>query len=641
MTKAPRIPQAIGFALRHASGLSPFGPIFGKELRITARRRRSYVLRVFYLAALLLALLVAWSSTSRGYYGSIAAQAQAQAELGSMFFVCFTMFSVVAMAAIGPVLTSTAIGSERLAKTLHVLLMTPITAWQVVAGKLFSRLLVALTLLGLSLPVLALVRLLGGVELWQMIGAVCVCAVTALTTAAIGLLFSTFMNRAYAVILLSYATILLLYAFIPFVLIEGLGLRAMAWFRIFATVNPFMSAGMLADPGAFMASGNAWVHCVALHLAFTAVLLVICALVLRRVVRKAGGEAGPAVPDALVAGAAVPAPEAMAAEGMGDAKRSAAPPPVTLAYADRTTPRPPRARPGDVTDQPVLWRELRRPLLARRWQSVVAASLSLLLLVITYAVIGSEGDLDDEDAHRGYAVIFNGLLWLLTAVLAATAIAQEKESDTWTLLLTTPLSGQAIVWGKVGGLYRRFLWPGVLFAGHLLLFSLTDVIDLIGALLCIWVMFSFNSIWVATGVYLSLRLQKVTFAVIANLVLAVFAYLGVFAVLIVVSQTGRYGNNDLPEVVGWYLPYFYLVNGISGGWPFWSGGHLEMPGGMRVGYAGFVFIAGLVGIAHLLVASAILWATGQAFDRMVGRARQFRGPPGFPILHQPVAGAAS
>jgi type VI protein secretion system component VasK len=71
----------------HLPELSPFGPIFGKELRATARRRRNYVLRVLYLAALLLALLVAWSTTSnRTYVTSVAAQAQAQAQLGQMFF---------------------------------------------------------------------------------------------------------------------------------------------------------------------------------------------------------------------------------------------------------------------------------------------------------------------------------------------------------------------------------------------------------------------------------------------------------------------------------------------------------------------------------------------------------------------------
>ena len=98
----------------------------------------------------------------------------------------FSMFCVFAMALIGPVLTSTAINEERLHKTWHVLLMTPLTAWQIVAGKLFSRLLTALTLIGLSLPVLALVRLLGGVEVQQMVGVICLCAVVALTTAALG-----------------------------------------------------------------------------------------------------------------------------------------------------------------------------------------------------------------------------------------------------------------------------------------------------------------------------------------------------------------------------------------------------------------------------------------------------------------------
>ena len=106
---APRLPN-----LRLAA-LSPFGPIFGKELRATARRRRNYLLRVLYLAALLLSLLVAWAATSnRVYSTSVSAQAQAQAELGAMFFAFFCMFSAVAMAVIGPVLTSTAISAERL-----------------------------------------------------------------------------------------------------------------------------------------------------------------------------------------------------------------------------------------------------------------------------------------------------------------------------------------------------------------------------------------------------------------------------------------------------------------------------------------------------------------------------------------------
>src|SRR3954447_5150428 len=101
--------------------LSPFGPIFGKELRVTARRKRSYALRVFYLAALLLVLAMVWAQT-REIYGpaNAAARAQAQEQMGREFFGSFVVFTTLAMLAIGPVLTATAISSERLGRTLNV-----------------------------------------------------------------------------------------------------------------------------------------------------------------------------------------------------------------------------------------------------------------------------------------------------------------------------------------------------------------------------------------------------------------------------------------------------------------------------------------------------------------------------------------
>src|SRR6185295_2195464 len=132
-----------------------------------------------------------------------------------VFFVTFSMFSVIAMGLIGAVLTSTAINSERTHKTLPVLMMTPLTSWQIVSGKLFARLLAALTLIGLSLPVLAIVRLLGGVEISQMLGVICMAAVVALTSAALGLLLAIGGRRAYAVILMAYFIMVIVYLFVP------------------------------------------------------------------------------------------------------------------------------------------------------------------------------------------------------------------------------------------------------------------------------------------------------------------------------------------------------------------------------------------------------------------------------------------
>ncbi|HZN66209.1 MAG TPA: ABC transporter permease [Tepidisphaeraceae bacterium] len=607
---------------RRLAGASPFGPIFGKELRTTARRKRNYVLRVVYLAALLLTMLAVWSATSsRFYYGSLAAQAQAQAELGSQFFACFTIFSVIAMAAIGPVVTSTAVGAERLAKTLHVLLMTPITAWQVVSGKLFSRLLVPLTLIGLSLPVLALVRLLGGVELWQMAGAVAVCVVTALTTASIGLFFSVFMNRAFAVILLSYAAILFLYAFVPFVLAVGFDIDGRGTEKLYAAINWMVCAAMLAEPSGSL-SGINWVPCVAIHLALSAVLVAASAMLLRYTTRHAGESAPAGEPAATEPEPSAPVDEA--------ASLATSPPPLPAPGAAAQPAPAPKlnhhsrrkaaARAREVSDHPVLWREVRRPLTTRRWQAVVATLAAVGILLSTYVMLASENDLMDEETHMGYAWVFNALVWLLVSVLSATVIAQEKESDTWTLLLTTPLSGESVVWGKVLGLFRRMMWPAVLIVSHFALFTISGAIDVGAFFVALWVIFSFNTVWIATGVYLSLRLKRVTFAVILNLMLAIVLYLGVFVVLLIVSEL--VSNSDLVEAVLWYNPYYYMAMGMDDVWRWGYPRRIDLPNDVKVGYVGYLGVLLLVGSLHVALSALLLQWTARRFDRIVGRAEQ-------------------
>jgi ABC-type transport system involved in multi-copper enzyme maturation permease subunit len=239
-------------------------------------------------------------------------------------------------------------------------------------------------------------------------------------------------------------------------------------------------------------------------------------------------------------------------------------------------------------------------------------------------VLGADGVLDVSYTHVGYAWVFNLLVWLLVSVLSATAIAQEKESDTWTLLLTTPLSGSEIVWGKVTGLYRRLLWPGVLIFAHFLLFTLVGAFDWPAFPLTLWVMFSFNSVWVAAGIYLSLRYRKVTFAVILNLLAAVVVYLAAFFVLLVVGELTR--DNDLPELVLWYLPYFYMGVGISSDWDARDHEQFYLPGDLRVDGLSFATAAVVAGILHLALALFILRWTARRFDHIVKRARQTAEP---------------
>ncbi len=603
---------------------NPFGPIFEKELRATSRRKRTYWLRTAYLGGLLMFLVLAYASTSDfGAGAGVVGRVQAQNELGQVFFVCFSLFCVGSMAMIGPVLTSTAISAERLHKTLHVLLMTPITSWQIITGKLFSRLLVAITLIGLSLPVLALVRLLGGAELWQMFGIVALAAATAVATAAMGLFVSTFVNRAYAAILLAYAMILFAYVLVPVLALVsasgGGGPPPWRAVQFATTVSPFFStAFMYAPMGPVFRVPWGW--CVLVQLGLAAAMVASCAAMLRRIQRREGS-AGPACEPAP---AALPPLLATPAEEVAPVDPTAAP----EAPPEKPKARKKRRRRSDVGDNPVLWRELGRPLFATRWQSRAAFFVLIALALVTYWSFHRADLLDDEELQAVYACAFNGAACLVLAVISATAIAQEKESDTWTLLLATPINGRAVVVGKVLGLYRRMLWPALGAAAHFLIFVVCDVISLAAMLTALWVIFAFNTVWVATGVLLSLRMRRVTFAVIANLGLVLGAYVVVPVLLLIVGEFSG-ANDDLAEMYAWTIPYFYLAEGVTRFSPDFrpdSSYHSSTFG--DIGLDGLLATALVVGAAHVLLAGCIVGLTLSRFNRIVGRAEQVEALPG-------------
>jgi ABC-type transport system involved in multi-copper enzyme maturation permease subunit len=636
--------------------LSPLGPIFGKELRSTARRKRTYYLRFFYIAALLLVMLFCYSITSSDFrqVTSVARRAQKLAELGAIFFAVFAFFSLIAMAIAGPVLTATAINSERLHKTLPVLLMTPISAWQIVAGKLFSRLLIALTLLGLSLPILAIVRLLGGVEIEQMFGVICICVSIALFTAALGLLLSTLVSRAYAVILLAYATLGFIYFFIPLcigMIISAIGPPSgpsgRSWeatlFQIAAIGHPGVATALLAIPERPPFRLVGWEWCALIHAGLAGILTLLAALSLRRIARREAEGAGPTPaaaapphvyfppPPALAPTlAAAPAPAPSAATVQFSAAESLAPPALV-------PPPPARGASRAVADNPVLWRETRRPLFARRWQSIAAACVVLAILMFIYVLMSANNVLTEPQSQIPFAFIFCGILNILACVISATAIAQEKESDTWTLLMVTPLTARGIVIGKLLGILRRLAPLCLVITVHFLLFLICGTINPITFLVILYLTFTTNLIWVATGLFLSLKIKRVTFAVMLNLAGPLLLYLLPLVLLAIIFSSTP--NDDVIQVVGLYCPYPYMASAISHygssyARSFWLPVYGAVP---EEKFLVFVFLAGA---AHLLVSAGIVYFTIRRFDRLVERAPQesplahprpqFAAAPGFP-----------
>ena len=116
------------------------GPIFDKELRVSSRRRRNYVLRSAYLSLFTIILVFVWLEEVR-YLGSAAYRISRMARAGQTITLFIVWFQFCATQLIAVIMLSTSISDEIDNRTLGLLMTTPINSFQVVMGKLFSKLL--------------------------------------------------------------------------------------------------------------------------------------------------------------------------------------------------------------------------------------------------------------------------------------------------------------------------------------------------------------------------------------------------------------------------------------------------------------------------------------------------------------------
>jgi len=477
------------------------GPIFDKELRVSSRRRRNYVLRFAYVALLTVFLALFWMNSVPSQ-GSGLYQSSRMAEAGKIMTAFVIWFQFIATQLIAGIMLSTSVSDEIYNKTLGLLMTTPINSFQIVTGKLFSKLLQLLLLLAISLPLLAIVRVFGGVPWAYIVSGLCVTLTTVLFIGSLSLLFSIFSRRAYVVIILGILTV-----GVPFALLPALAAMFLypyvsqsEFFSALSYLNPYVllffeTEGMASARAVGPVGGWHWpVQCI-VSLGASCFLLFLSMLMVRRAgLRQATGQ--------LDTSARKRRPKTSDL-GVGDEERDVG--------------RAPRRVRGSA----VLWKELRTPVLGRRKIAMVAAIFAgLIVLFITYALCASENMLDDGDTHIVYVIIFTGLGMLFTIILPATCITTEKESQAWPLLLATTLSDWQILIGKFAGFLRRCLPIWFLLFGHIIIFTLSGVIHPVAiiqmAILVAWiVVFLFG-----TGVYFSARVRHTTTAVIANFALA-------------------------------------------------------------------------------------------------------------------------
>ncbi len=464
-----------------------FGPIVDKELRIASRHKTHYALRTLYVAVLTVSLAGVWFSTvGLGPVTAGAHQVAAMARAGRTTVFLITAIQFFALPVVAAVLLSNSISEEIERGTLAVLLTTPIRSLQIVAGKLVGRLMLLVLLVAISLPLLAIVRVFGGVPWGFIVTGVCLTFSTAVFAGSLSLLASTWLPRAHqsAVVALAVLVLLGLLTAVQARLAPGPiaspGLSHL-WVTA-ALLSPytvFLQNGGTLNPGLGTGSGAPWVaHCL-LTLAVSIVLCLLAAVWLRR---------------------------AMLVEAFGGRRRFLA------GWFGRN------ARHRFVEQRDV--RRLRGPCMfwkdtqhirPRPWlEPAMVAVVAATFYVAAWLVPPS---LASRQVHAALAgiIVFVGLM--RTAVLAAGACATEREKRCWPVLLTTLLDERQIVRQKALAILTATLPLWIWLVLHTSVFAAIDVLDPV-ALVGVAVFVPTGLLlFLGLGMYFGLRATTVTRAV--------------------------------------------------------------------------------------------------------------------------------
>lgn len=189
-------------------------PVVVRDLRAQMRGTKSYWFQGAYL--LLLGILAisgyaqATGQNLTSLQGADVARSvsivEAQDRLeGFYYFIFLTLAALITL--IAPALTAGSVIGERQRQSLDLLITTPLTAGELLIGKMLSSIAFLGLLLALSLPASALCVLLGGATLGDVFRIYVLLAVDGIALAAIGLFFSCAARTGLLALVWTYLTV--------------------------------------------------------------------------------------------------------------------------------------------------------------------------------------------------------------------------------------------------------------------------------------------------------------------------------------------------------------------------------------------------------------------------------------------------
>jgi ABC-type transport system involved in multi-copper enzyme maturation permease subunit len=420
-----------------------FGPVFTLDATRAGRRWSTFALRWFYLLCLVFVLGIFFYAWRKDLNDGRTVDPNVLTRFAENFFWVYSVTQFLLVAAVTPGVTAGAITDEKERKTLHFLLATDLSGREIVFGKLAARVGALMTLVLAGLPVIAIMQFFGGIEPRLLLVAVGMTTVSVVSLAALGVAASVLLPRTRDAIMLAYGVPVVyvwlsLWAWSDLHLVTEPALAEAV--RLFACGNPFVAAREMArtlNVDTFPAPA---VWYVGFHAAFAVAAIAVAAARVRSSVRSEGAAAAP---------------------------RSAAARTLAWVMGRRSHARwhPP------LRGEPVRWRELHvepgsgSGVVQRVFAVAVLGCVFLPFLNIAaqFLLTTFDGPYSGQrywrspleefrSATKGWVCIVTclfGLLVLLrTTVRGASAVAGERDRDTWVSLVCTPLTVREILYGK-------------------------------------------------------------------------------------------------------------------------------------------------------------------------------------------------
>jgi len=217
-------------------------PLAVRELRVACRSWKLVIILTAYLLiqAAILAIWLYVSSNSKGMY-------EDPTSIGRGLFTTLAAVLVVVVMLVFPAFSSTAIASEHERKSFDLLLLTPLSPWEIALGKFTAAALQASIFLVATVPLFAIANLFGGIDpgvffvtLWLLI-------LLSVLISFVGVYASSLVKKAIPAVLVTY-----LFAFlVGFVLLTcfivlqiGAALAAAAFPLVSFFTNPSLGEGV-------------------------------------------------------------------------------------------------------------------------------------------------------------------------------------------------------------------------------------------------------------------------------------------------------------------------------------------------------------------------------------------------------------